>query len=144
MTGRTAPNRVQHRVVYQISENRQRLELISTLRAIWAMAAPVEFETEEDVPPEQFLLPLIVEHHVILEKASSELLELDERLQEQSSAAPVASSSLATEPDDVGYHGGGAASSALAAPHALADAADTWEDIARSSPCRRCSIARFC
>ena len=51
------------------------------------MAPPVEFETEEDVPPEQFVLPLTVEHHVILEKASSEFVELDEQSQEESSAA---------------------------------------------------------
>ena len=32
-----------------------------------------------------------------------------------------------------GCHGGGAASSALAAPHALADAADTREDTSREA-----------
>ena len=53
-TSKTSFNRVQHRVVYQLSDNKpQRLALLSWFRARWAMAPPVEFEPEgEEFEPE--------------------------------------------------------------------------------------------
>ena len=79
-TSQASLNRVQHRVAYQSSENKhQRLEFLSKLRAVWATAPPVEFEIEENVSPEQYVLPLTVEHHMILENAFD---ELDEELKE--------------------------------------------------------------
>ena len=59
---------------------------------------------------------------MVLEKASSELLELDECLQEESSAAPVASSSLATQPEH-GCH-----DDDLSTDDSPTDAADTRAD----------------
>ena len=93
-TNNTSFNRVQHRVVYQFSDNKlQRHALLSWLRDRWAMAPPVavEFEPEGEAPREASVLPLTVTHHVILENASCQLEALDAQLQEESTAAPVTS-----------------------------------------------------
>ena len=127
--GKNAPGRVRRSIAWSFSSNRQqRLELIWMFRNLWAALPPVEFETEEGVPPEKLVLPMTAKHHDLLEQASSELLELDERSQEESSAAPVASSSLETQPEH-GCHDDDDAST----DDSSTDAADTREDTSREA-----------
>ena len=91
---------------------------------MWATAPPVEFEIEENVSPEQYVLPLTVEHHMILENAFD---ELDEELFEEHSIASDASSSVlstgvlsgftrASDDCDVGGSSSAAAAPAAARP----------------------------
>ena len=68
--------------------------LLAKLGVMWATASPVEFDIEEIVPLEQFVLSLPVDHHVMLDNALLVSVNLHEELQEERSVTSVATSSV--------------------------------------------------